>query len=425
MSRSTSRNRTTLGVEFLEGRDNPASGYFAYGAAPGGVPLAEVDRPDGTILARFQVFEDSFQGGVRTDVGELDGNPNTVELVATPGAGGGSNVKVFSVDVNSGAVAEYASFFAFEPAYRGGLFVTVGDVNNLGVDQIIVGADLGGGPRVRTFALQNGVPFQVDSPMGNFFAFEPTFTGGVRVAAGELDGNPATGDELVLAAGYLGAPRVQVLRSDGAVLADYLAFAPDYLGGVNVGFDNLAAFRASANGGDFSQLNADLNQVAVPPQSVTQPVGSPFPTTSTPFFNTTGTTFGNSFGTPTFPNSFGVPNVAGFPTTNIAGFTTTNVAGFPTSNIGGIPTTNIGGTIPFPFNPSPTFGFPGISNVGAIPTTSVGGVPNFAGTVNPTAGFVNTGSAFNFGTPGTLVPFPTFANPAFTTNTFTPGFLVL
>jgi hypothetical protein len=378
--------------------------FQAYGATAGGLPLVELDRPDGSTLARFEAFENSFRGGVRATVGEFDGNPNTVELVATPGAGGGSNVKVFAVNITTGSVSEYASFFAFEPAYRGGLFVAVGSVAANGRDQIVVGADAGGGPRVRTFDLINGNATQIDGPLGNFFAFEDTFRGGVRVAAGELDGNTADGAELVVAAGYFGAPRITVLRSDGAVLADYLAFSPTYTGGVFVGFNSTGNFQASAttDGNDFSQRNAALNLAAIPPLP--------------PVVQSTsvGTNASSVFGTTSFPSQFGG-------TTSIGGTPITNVGGV--ISVGGVAITNVGGTPNFT---STTFGTPGFGTVGgtgpASPgttlTTNVGGTPNFSSgplisNVGGVPGFNSStiGTQLNFGTPGNFIPFPTFATP--------------
>src|SRR5438094_287205 len=87
-------------------------------------------------------------------------------------------------------------------------------------------------------AVAGGTPLvEVDrpgGPLGDFFAFEDSFRGGVRVAAGDVDGNAANGDELIVGAGPGGGPRVIAFRSDGSVFTDFFALPPDFNGGVNV-----------------------------------------------------------------------------------------------------------------------------------------------------------------------------------------------
>jgi hypothetical protein len=263
-------------VNQLEGRDTPAAtvlstasvvspatlGFFASGAVAGGTPLVEVDRPDGSILTRFEAFETSFRGGVRVAVGEFDGNPSTVEVVATAGPGGGPVVKVFAVDTTTGAVSTIAEFLAYEPSFRDGVRVAVGRVTGvLNQDQIILGTDAGGGPRVREFNVVNGTAIPVTGPLGDFFAFEPGFRGGVRVSAGDVDGNPANGDELIVAAGPGAGPRVRVLRADGTVFQDFFALPPDTTSGVNVAVVNGQVI-VDGRVEDVSQRNAVLNQAA-------------------------------------------------------------------------------------------------------------------------------------------------------------------
>src|SRR5262249_23045873 len=148
MKRRTPSVRFRPTLDPLEARDNPASAFTAFGAAAGGLPLVEVDRPDGSVLARFPAFEQSFTGGVRAAAGELDGNSNTVEVVAAAGPGGGPRIRIFSVDVNTGAVTTLDDEFVFEPSFRDGVRVAVGRVAGGSTDQIILGTDPGGGPRV-------------------------------------------------------------------------------------------------------------------------------------------------------------------------------------------------------------------------------------------------------------------------------------
>jgi hypothetical protein len=388
----TPRFRPSLAL--LESRENPASAYLASGAIAGGAPLVEVTDPSGAVLTRFQAFESTFAGGVRADTGELDGDPNTVEVAVVAGPGGGPRVQVYAVRKDTGAAALIGDFFAFEDTFRDGLRVAVGDVDGAGggLDQIIVGADAGGGPRVRTFRFDGGVPTQLDGPLGNFFAYEPEFRGGVRVASGEMDGNLADGDELAVAAGPGGGPRVRVYQGTGTVIRDYFVAEPaSTSGGANVFYDSSSnTLRTDLLPSDPSQRDARLNLpiqqalAAAAAQAAQQlalqgiflaPDGSGgFTMTQTgPTSSFDGTT--GAFGSTQFSN------LGSFGTTQ-----TGNLGAFGTGAAG----TGVNGTLGTTGLTSTTFGTTGLTTTGTLGTGAFGTGTTLGGT-STTAGFGTTG----------------------------------
>jgi hypothetical protein len=134
---------------------------------------------------------------------------------------------------------DLANFFAYDPGFVGGLFAACGDLDGDGVPEIILGVDSGGGPHVRTFKYIAGTP---GTPPGlvDFFAFDTGFRGGVRVAAGNVDGSDRA--SLVIAAGPGGGPHVRVLRWDGIQLVEQLGFFvydPGFTGGIFVAAGDL------------------------------------------------------------------------------------------------------------------------------------------------------------------------------------------
>ncbi len=140
----------------------------------GGLPVVRVfDGLTGQQNASFFAYGPRFRGGVRVAVGDVnrDGVP---DIITGAGPGGPPVVRVF--DGLTGQ--ELFDFFAFDPSFRGGVFVGAGDINGDGFADIITGAGPGGGPHVKVF---DGTNLKLIS---SFFAYNPNFMGGVFVAAG-------------------------------------------------------------------------------------------------------------------------------------------------------------------------------------------------------------------------------------------------
>ncbi|MFN4259034.1 MAG: PKD domain-containing protein [Gemmataceae bacterium] len=238
---------------------------FAVGADAGSSPRVQVYNADGSLRFDFLAFHPSFTGGVRVAVGDVNGD-NVDDIIVGAGAGGGPHVKVFSgVDLTV-----LANFFAFSPSFTGGVFVAAGNLNGDNSMEVIVGAGAGGGPHVRSFQIAGGVATVLPGPLGNFFAYASSFRGGVHVTAGNFDG--IGNDEIITGAGAGGGPHVKVFRADGFVLASFFAYAPSFTGGVwvaagDVNNDGLAEIITGAgagggphvkvfNGGDAAGLHS-------------------------------------------------------------------------------------------------------------------------------------------------------------------------
>ena len=68
--------------------------------------------------------------------------------------------------------AVVASFFPYDPRFTGGVRVATADRNGDGRDDVLTVAGPGGGPDVRTFD-DHG------HPEDQFFAYDPSFSGGL------------------------------------------------------------------------------------------------------------------------------------------------------------------------------------------------------------------------------------------------------
>lgn len=165
-----------------------------------------------------------FIGQIRTASGDVN-NDGVTDCIFGAGPGGGPNILV--ADGKTGAVIR--DFFAFNPAFIGGVYVAAGDVDGDGWSDIIVGADSGGGPNVVAYSGRTG------AILANFFGFSVNFSGGVRVAAGDLKGVGHA--DIITGAGLGGGPNVAAYAiKDGSsnMIASFFAFAPTFTGGVYV-----------------------------------------------------------------------------------------------------------------------------------------------------------------------------------------------
>jgi hypothetical protein len=199
---------------------------FGVGRDIGQEPAVSVFGMNGALLDRLTAFDPSFDGGVRVATADVDGDGFT-DVVAAPGPGGGPVVNVFSGKDGS----LLAGFFALDPGYRGGVTVAAADLDADGKAEVVVGAGVGGGPMVAVF--RGGDLALVQT----FFAFDPAFRGGVNVAAGSFAG---VGPAIVAGAGAGGGSAVALFRYDtGEEVLSLFAFDEAYRDGASVAAGDL------------------------------------------------------------------------------------------------------------------------------------------------------------------------------------------
>ncbi len=217
----------------------------AYGEGAGGAGLVNVYNQDGSFRFTLQPYG-LFGGGVTVATGDVNGD-DVDDIVAGAGPGGGPRVVV--LDGVTGAVR--TTFFAYEPTFGGGITVAAGAVTGDARADVLTGPGAGGGPRVRVFDPSKGY-----AAVADFYALEPTFGGGITVAVGEATGDSR--EDIVVGAGPGGGPRVVVF--DGLTfqaVATFYAFAPSFAGGVYVTANNgLIGVGAGAGGGPLVSLFA-------------------------------------------------------------------------------------------------------------------------------------------------------------------------
>ena len=198
-------------------------GIEVVGADAGDVPRVTVFE-GGTPVLSFLAYGPEVRSGVRVAAGDVTGD-GILDVVTGPGPGGLPLVRVFDGITGEALAGARGSFLAADVSFTGGVFVAAGDVNGAGFDDIVTGAGAGGEPRVRVFSGRDG------SELLDFLAYDASFQGGVHVGAGDtnLDGLA----ELVTGPAAGAPPLVKLFTGplDGVTATLYAA---DFAGGVHV-----------------------------------------------------------------------------------------------------------------------------------------------------------------------------------------------
>jgi hypothetical protein len=167
-----------------------------------------------------------FTGELRTTDGDFN-NDGFPDIVVGTGPGTTNRVAIFD-GISGGLIRELQPF---EPTFTGGVFVAVGDLTGDGRADLVITPDQGGGPRVRVFDGANQLV-----PIADFYGIDdPNFRGGARASIGDLN-RDGYGD-LFIAAGFGGGPRIAIfsgktLANQQRLLPDFLAFEPNVRNGV-------------------------------------------------------------------------------------------------------------------------------------------------------------------------------------------------
>jgi len=212
-------------------RANGTDHFIITGAGPSGGPHVRVFKGDGTPTpVNFFAYDAGFTGGVRVATGDLNLD-GTDEIVTGAGPGGGPHVRAFTL----GGSSTNLGFFPYDAGFTGGVFVAAGAVT---IDEeripfIVTGAGAGGGPHVKVFVV-NPETLEFAEAL-SFFPYDPSFTGGVEVAARDVNGDG--NDEIITGAGPSGGPHVKVFEiqsEDLAQIGNFNAYGATFPGGVFV-----------------------------------------------------------------------------------------------------------------------------------------------------------------------------------------------
>ena len=191
------------------------------------------------VASVFTIDDPNYHGGVRVALADINGDGHA-DLVAGAGVGGGSRVVVYDglAFLQQSAAGGFTfrdlapgetpaklvqDFYAFadDPGYTGGVFLAAGDIDGDGKGDVVAGAGAGGGRRVR---ILNGADLLAGkgANAGNLANFDvagnTASVSGVRVAVKKLDADQYA--DVVVGDGADGPSRVYLGKNVQPKLAD-------------------------------------------------------------------------------------------------------------------------------------------------------------------------------------------------------------
>lgn len=150
--------------------------------------------------------------------GDLNGD-GTDEIITGAAAGAAPLIRIFS---SGGQTVR--SFLAFDKSFTGGVNVAVGDINGDGQPEIIAAPASRGNGQIRVFDATGHLLRQ--------FSADSQWRGGLTLAVGNVDGLGQA--EIVTGYGPGGPPQVRIFSAAGKEISAFLAYEPGFRGGVRV-----------------------------------------------------------------------------------------------------------------------------------------------------------------------------------------------
>ncbi|MBX9628614.1 MAG: M36 family metallopeptidase [Gemmataceae bacterium] len=181
---------TFAGGAFVAAGDVDGDGRAEIVVTPdqGGGPRVVVYNGDGFRQAAsfFGIQDPNFRGGARAALADVNGD-GLSDLLVSAGFGGGPRVAGFDAQtLFTSRQKLFADFFAFDTALRNGVYLSGGDMDGDGQAEVVLGAGPGGGPQVIALdglSLLEGRRVE----RANFFADDINNRGGVRVTVADVD----------------------------------------------------------------------------------------------------------------------------------------------------------------------------------------------------------------------------------------------
>lgn len=222
--------------------DSDSSIELVTGAGNGGGPQVRVFDRSQKVLSTFFAYQEDFHGGIDVATGDMDGD-GIDDIITAAGPGGGPHIRLFKT--NGKLIRD---FFAYDTSFKGGVSVTTADLDYDGKIEIITAPKGSYAPLVRVFTRRGKL-------INEFFAYQTNFTGGVDITA--QSASETSPGRIITGAGPGGGPQVRVFTRTGYPVQNFYAYDQSFRGGVRVAVHSGTIITApwSSGGPDIRQFS--------------------------------------------------------------------------------------------------------------------------------------------------------------------------
>jgi UPF0755 protein len=189
----------------------------------GGGPHLKIFTHNGELINHFFVYDEKFRNGVNISAGDLNGD-KLDEIVVAPFKG---NFPLRVLDRNGKIISE---FYPYGKDFKGGISLTTADLNGDGIKEIITAPLSSYQPLIRVFNLFGALKDE-------FLAYSNNFYGGLNISSGDLNNDGL--DEIVVSIASSASPYVRIFDSSFYLRSQFLAYDRKFLKGVYLSIEDL------------------------------------------------------------------------------------------------------------------------------------------------------------------------------------------
>lgn len=223
--RGFSRSGVNLAVGDVDG--DGASDILT-GTQVGSKPFVRLFTQRGKALHQFSPYGQLGRVGVSVGVGDVDGD-GTKEMLIAPGKSTAPIVRMYRFDPKRPWFAHTSSVRVLPRSYKGGVSLAAADLDGDNQEELIVSTTGRAAPRV--FIYDYNLLKKRFVLKRSFLAFARGHRLGVRVAAGDIDGDGL--QEIIASSGPGGRAHLRVFDSRGHLKGQFFAAPAGYTGGAN------------------------------------------------------------------------------------------------------------------------------------------------------------------------------------------------